>query len=840
MRPAPCVIVAACLAVVSACSGDNGGPSPKVPRPADPAGGKAAPRAPAPAGTAHLSEDMVAPLWTTSDELEGAAKWAAREYAAARDAFARAREATKDDDRAARLDLVLGLCHAKLDDATAAAQHLVAARPKLPLLADYVGYHAARALWLAKQPAEAEELVRQVARDSIVGPDAEILLGDLLRGKRDHTATAAHYRDYLTRRPKGPFRSEARYHLAEALEAGGGDPAEAVALYRRITVDDPLSSWTTKAKARLAALKIAESYTAAEHLARGMVLFDNMRNPESEAAFAAALADKAISAADKCVAAYHMAQSRFKARDRTGAAPMFDAAAAACQAAANTDLHVKSAYQAGRSYAFIGQHQTAIERYRAAQTIDPKHSYADDALLREGEEWTSLNDGAKVEETLAALPVRFPEGDMIAEAMWRLGWRAWREQRVDDAIKWWREQIRLVPHDDNYYGEGQAQYWLGRAYAAKQQLPEAIASWQAAVRQYPAAYYALMSLNRLRELAPKEYAQLVTEIGSDPPGYDPNAPAFTFKPRAEWAAPGFVRAMELLRLGLGDPAEQELKKLGLTAPGNKKRVDDPDQIEKLWAMAFLYDRARRHATSHWPTRWHILDYRKHWPVGANRARWLIAYPLAYQELLARHAKLNNVPFAMQIGIVREESAFNPLTESYANAIGLTQMIPPTAKDYSKGTGIDPTRENLRDPEKNVTIGSRFLGSLFKRWNNFALLVPTSYNAGPGAVRRMLRARGQLASDEFVEAIADDQARNYTKRVLGTYFTYAWLYDKSIPELPNAIPKDLIPKGSRARARVSRRGSACDGLLLGRGIKPTAVRGAGVRLATLRPAGGDLP
>ena len=38
---------------------------------------------------------------------------------------------------------------------------------------------------------------------------------------------------------------------------------------------------------------------------------------------------------------------------------------------------------------------------------------------------------------------------------------------------------------------------------------------------------------------------------------------------------------------------------------------------------------------------------------------------AYWELLTRHATLNNVPIAMQIAIVREESAFDPPDESYA-------------------------------------------------------------------------------------------------------------------------------------------------------------------------------
>ncbi|MEO7729585.1 MAG: transglycosylase SLT domain-containing protein, partial [Kofleriaceae bacterium] len=577
--------------------------------------------------------------------------------------------------------------------------------------------------------------------------------------------------------------------------------ATTVALYRKITIEDPLSPWATRAHDRVVvlakvnrlALTKLEARTASEDIARAKQLFDAMRNPESEAAYDDALRDPKISTADKCDASYNKAQSRFKARDRRGASTMFDDAAAACKAAGNVDLEIKSAYQAGRSYAFIGEHDTAIKRYQAAQAIDPKHSYADDALLREAEEWTSLGDAKQVEATLSSLPTRFPDGDNLAEAMWRLGWHAWREQKYDDAITWWKKQVELVPRDDNYYGEGEAQYWLGRAYAARQQPKDAIASWQAAVRIAPAAYYALLALNRLRETDAKAYAATLAEIATDPKGFDPRAPAFTFQARPEWSTPGFARAMELLRLGLGVPAERELKKLGLNAPGDKKRVDDADKIEKLWAMAFLYDRAGRHATSIWPTRWHILDYRKEWPIGANRARWLIAYPRAYWELLTRHAALNKVPIAIQIAIVREESGFDPLDESYANAIGLTQMIPPTAKDFAKGTGIDPTRENLRDPEKNVTIGSRFLGSLYKTWDGFMLLVPPSYNAGPAGVRKMLRVRGTWDADEFVEGIVDDQARNYTKRVLGSYFTYTWLYDHDVPVIPNTIPKALLPK-----------------------------------------------
>jgi soluble lytic murein transglycosylase len=799
------VPVLGCVAglLIFSCSGDDTHKqtTPHTTSVATPPAADAKPVPPPPSGPQPLTEAMAAPYWTSDAEKAAAQQFALEAWQPALTGFEAALAAAKDDDRKGHIRLMIGLCAAQLGQWDKALDHLLFAHEHLPLLADYTAYHAAQAAYFAHKQAIAQTIAQTVAADSIDGAEAEMLIGDVLRDQNNWPAAHDHYAGYLKRRAHGPRRAEARFHVAEAMEHLGKPAAEPIALYRQIEIDDPLSPWAARAHERIVALAAAnaldaakiEAETAAEHIARGKELFDAMRNPESESAFDDALKDGKISDADKCVAAYHKAQSRFKARDRKGSTTMFDDAAAACHAAGNADLEIKSNYQAGRSYAFIGDHQTAIQRYQAAQTIDPKHSFADDALLREAEEWTSLGDDKQVVATLSSLPDKFPHGDNLAEAMWRLGWHAWRAKKYADAVKWWQKQIALVPHDDNYYGEGEAQYWLGRAFAAQGKTADAIASWQATLKIAPAAYYSLLALNRIRETDPKIYAATIKDVAADPPGGGAKAPAFTFQPRVEYGSPGFLRAMELLRLGLGLPAERELKKLGLTAPGDKKRVDDADKIDKLWAISYLYDRAGRFATSIWPTRWHVLDYRTAWPVGANRARWLIAYPKGYWDILTRHAQLNNVPIAMQVAIVREESGFDPLDESYANAIGLTQMIPPTAKDFAKGTGIDPTRENLRDPEKNVTIGSRFLGSLFKTWDNFVLLVPPSYNAGPAGVRKMLRARGTWDADEFVEGIVDDQARNYTKRVLGTYFTYTWLYEHDVPVIPNTIPKALQPK-----------------------------------------------
>jgi soluble lytic murein transglycosylase len=786
------------LLVVCACSGDS------THQPTTPVGSgtgsavaaaitiDARPPEPPPP-PAPLSEDMAVPYFQTGDAAAGAKAFALEKWADALAAFTKARGAATGDD-AARIDLMLGLAHARLQQWPQAVERLQAARKGLPLIAEFVSYQTARALYFAHKTEDALKLAQTIDRESIHAADAELLAGDILRGQGDQAKIAAHYRDYVTRHPKGVRFNEARFRLAEALEATKGDAKEIAALYRQITIDDPLSSWAVQALARLKVVDPNQPpFTAAEHIARGMELFDAQRNPESEAAFASALADAKITPSEKCVAAYHRAQSRFKARDRKGSAPLFDEAAAACKEAKNTDLEIKSNYQAGRSYGFYGETDTAIARYQAAQVIDPAHSYSDDALLREGEEWSIKGDAKKVEEVLSSLPVKFPKGDNVAEAMWRLGWAAWQQKSYDDAIKWWTKQIELVPHDDNYFGEGQAQYWLGRAYLQQKKKKEALAWWEKGVKEYPAAYYALLGLNRIRETDKKKYEALMKELQADPPGYDPKQPAFTFQPRSEWAMAGFKRALEFLRLGLGETAEAELRKIGLAAPKDKKRVDDPDKIEKLWAMAYLFDKAGRYEASHWPTRWHILDYRTQWPVGANRARWLIGYPRAYEALLREHATTNKVPFAMQMSIVREESAFDPLLESYANAIGLTQMIFPTAERFAKGTGIKVSRENLRDPEKNVTIGSRFLGFLFETWKNFTLFVPPSYNGGEGYVKRQLKKRGSWDADEIIEGILDDQIRNYSKRVVGTFFTYSWLYEQKVPEMPNKIPAEILPK-----------------------------------------------
>ena len=85
-------------------------------------------------------------------------------------------------------------------------------------------------------------------------------------------------------------------------------------------------------------------------------------------------------------------------------------------------------------------------------------------------------------------------------------------------------------------------------------------------------------------------------------------------------------------------------------------------------------------------------------------------------------------------LVKLESDFKVRAKSPVGALGLTQLMLPTARHYQR----DVTPERLFEPKTNLRIGFRYLRGLVERYDgdvNLALLV---YNRGPVAVEAALR------------------------------------------------------------------------------------------------------
>ncbi len=349
-----------------------------------------------------------------------------------------------------------------------------------------------------------------------------------------------------------------------------------------------------------------------------------------------------------------------------------------------------------------------------------------------------------------------------------------------------------MPREEGWWEAGRTLYWLGRVADRQDDHAQAESLYERAAREYPLSYYALLSLTRLAQTAPRHAQKLVDELTAAK-GDD-----WSFPPQPLFATPGFRRGLELARLGLTTEAKRELAAVGLAAPQKKPDPLDADTEQKLWLTAVLYDRAGDWALSHDIPRRLLSDWTRSYPSGANHKRWLLAYPRGFDELITAQAKKNSVPASLQMAIVREESAFDPRMESFANAIGLTQLTAAPAERFAEGLPHDG--KALRDPVINVTIGARELAHCLTAEGHPALAI-AAYNAGEGAVRRWRRTLSRtipaptdggvpqntpLSVDEFVEAIPYDETRGYTKRVMSSYFTYAWLAAKSA-KLADRLP-----------------------------------------------------
>ncbi|HSS38806.1 MAG TPA: transglycosylase SLT domain-containing protein, partial [Polyangia bacterium] len=700
------------------------------------------------------------PFFQKGPAKQAVERFRAEDWSGAEAGFARALKSLRGEERLAATDM-LALSRLNEGDWAGAGRLFEELFTSYARLAPYHAYNAARCRLRRGDWAGALEWAAKVPAGSVPQAEAALVRIDALRSLARWDEALAAVNDYLTRFPKGPRRAEALFKKAEATEKAtpARPSSDVVAIYRRVWAEAPLEAWSDRAGERLeqiaAALPAPEaatvrSRTAGEMVTRGMVFFDHNRNQESETTLASALGAPGLTPDLECKARFYRAQSVWKARQRPRAAPLFDEADWACARAGNRDLHAKSLYQGARSWASAGNRDAAITRYQRVEAEHADHSYADDARIRMAELLTDAGDDSGAAKALAEVPTRYPKGDLLNEALWRLAFGAWRAGHLDDALHWLDENLRLVPHEDIWYAEGRVQYWKGRVFEKQGQADEAREWYQRAVKEYPLSVYALLSLARLRVTNRHAADALVASLRK---GLK-EIPAWSFPPRALYGEPGFLRAVELARMGQGSDARRELAKLGLATSAEKHATSAAaaaaasEGEEVIWITAVLLDRGGLWSASHTLPRYGLTNYRLEYPKGLNAAKWKLAYPRAFAAYITKNTRANQLPEALQLAIMREESAFSPKTESFANAIGLTQMLVKTARRFSDGAPV--TRDVLLDPAKNLELGGRFLGYLWKHFDGTPPLAIAGYNAGEAAVDRWLGERGDLDMDEFME------------------------------------------------------------------------------------------
>ncbi|MAO84901.1 MAG: hypothetical protein CMH50_13650 [Myxococcales bacterium] len=175
---------------------------------------------------------------------------------------------------------------------------------------------------------------------------------------------------------------------------------------------------------------------------------------------------------------------------------------------------------------------------------------------------------------------------------------------------------------------------------------------------------------------------------------------------------------------------------------------------------------------------HALQYVAGLPGAQHRPLWELAFPRPYLERCIGCAEVEQIPTALIYAIMREESQFRPAVLSPAEAVGLMQIIPPTARlivQTAKKTKLDP--EALDDPDHNIAMGAWYLAGLSERYSHQFPQVMAAYNAGPNAADQWVRRAGrfQMDQDMFMEEVPYKETRGYVKRVSRSLAVYRMLY-----------------------------------------------------------------
>ncbi len=145
-------------------------------------------------------------------------------------------------------------------------------------------------------------------------------------------------------------------------------------------------------------------------------------------------------------------------------------------------------------------------------------------------------------------------------------------------------------------------------------------------------------------------------------------------------------------------------------------------------------------------------------------------PPAYPRAVLDASDSEGVDPYLLWSLMLQESSFDATARSRAGAIGLFQLMPPTA---SRLAGHPVTADSLVDPERNVRLAARYVAGLFREFHE-PRAVMAAYNAGEDAVRRWIAAR-PVVDDLWVEVIPYRETRDYVKSVYTTWRQYAAIY-----------------------------------------------------------------
>jgi soluble lytic murein transglycosylase len=405
----------------------------------------------------------------------------------------------------------------------------------------------------------------------------------------------------------------------------------------------------------------------------------------------------------------------------------------------------------------------------------------------------------------AHLPKKSRDRIMLGRA-----WLAYRAGEHDLAIKGFRH-LRKHSHRERRY----SLYWEARSEARAGRPDNALALYQQLVERHLRTYYGLLARSRLVEAGKLKLTAASCSPSTQPTSKDSARDPMVLEildrliTRHDNLYPSLRRVRTLWQLGMMEDFLRELHLIGMDyawvrAGGRVKWDDRRRAAERFWRggppihrrwsrrdRAIIKERATigpdlGELMARAGIFYYGWRYRPEEPDPVRKK-----FPRGYADLVLRLARKHHMDPNLVWAVMRTESAFRTDAISKADARGLMQVMPKTARRIAQEMELQEFHVNqLFDPEVSLKMAVWYLKALMGKFKGNIPLVAAGYNGGPHNVSLWLDQRGHRADlDEFIEEIPFSESRRYAKKILRLVALYERVY---CGKDDRVVPNELDP------------------------------------------------
>lgn len=401
----------------------------------------------------------------------------------------------------------------------------------------------------------------------------------------------------------------------------------------------------------------------------------------------------------------------------------------------------RSLFWRGKLKTKQGFDSQASQLYTQIHQQFPSSPLAPEGLYNAARLYQINNQTQQAIKTYDILIRSYPNNKYAEDGAWNLGWIYYRKGQYREA----HGTFSAFTDSTSSFNASNAKYWKARTLEKQGKHNEAHVQYRDLAGSTTPTYHTYLAQKK------SGYSPTFTNINPESTVLGPKATARKHK------------AQMLINLGM--PEEAQLEIVAMEEESNSK--------EELVVVSLLYSQ--------------VDDYYQSIKIaqglGLPQANKL-SYPKGFQEFVVPYSKKYGVDELIVYSIIREESRFQKEVVSPADAVGLMQLIPPTARTVARQIGINGfTTSMLTIPRINIEMGIFYFKQVLDQFNGDLELALASYNAGPHrAADWKVRFYG-LEKDEFIEEVPFRETRNYIRRILRSYGAYKAIYGDTAQAAP---------------------------------------------------------